>query len=243
MPISAVFHEEELVVSAPPASRADVLGRYRQLREIARKHNHRALSLLAREAIFRQARRLGLARGKTLLLDDMDELFYAYDLAIYTAPPGRSRAIDRLACSVSLPTGSDEALMLEAMCNDCFALVIARRRHELAGLIVTDVARDQDVWLVDEGLEKTFPDGAGLALRYWSIDGFAMTAGVGVPFAKESINAALAALPRSVQSRSALAVTVQDRRFAEGLYRAAIAGDLNGTIRYQQHWGDVDEDP
>ena len=37
------------------------------------------------------------------------------DLAIYTAPPRRSRAIDRYAKSAQLPPGSDEALMLEAM--------------------------------------------------------------------------------------------------------------------------------
>jgi 4-carboxymuconolactone decarboxylase len=38
---------------------------------------------------------LGLAQGRTLILDDMEEMTYVFDLAIYTAPPRRSRAIDR----------------------------------------------------------------------------------------------------------------------------------------------------
>ena len=56
------------------------------------------------------ARRLGLAQGKTLLLDDMDEMYYVYDLAVYTAPPDRSRAIDRYAKSARFEAQSDERL-------------------------------------------------------------------------------------------------------------------------------------
>ncbi|MFZ0457280.1 MAG: hypothetical protein WAM17_02320, partial [Rhodoplanes sp.] len=47
----------------------------------------------SRDAILHQARRLGLADGKVLILDSMDELTLAFDLAIHTAPAGRSRAI------------------------------------------------------------------------------------------------------------------------------------------------------
>lgn len=47
--------------------------------------------------LLNHARRLGLTQGKTLVLEDMDEMYYVYDLAIYTAPADRSRAIDRYA--------------------------------------------------------------------------------------------------------------------------------------------------
>ena len=40
-----------------------------------------------------------LAQGRTLILDDMEEMNYVFDLAIHTGPPGRSRAIDRYARS------------------------------------------------------------------------------------------------------------------------------------------------
>ena len=46
--------------------------------------------------MLQQARRLGLAQGRTLILDDMEEMSYVFDLAIYTAPPRRSRAVDDL---------------------------------------------------------------------------------------------------------------------------------------------------
>ena len=65
--------------------------------------------------MLQHARRLGLAHGKTLMLDSIDELPLAFDLAIHTAPVGRSRAIDRYARSAQFAQGSDEALVLGAM--------------------------------------------------------------------------------------------------------------------------------
>jgi hypothetical protein len=106
----------------PPPARNAVLARYRQLREISKKHHHDILKLISGDAMLQQARRLGLVQGRTLILDDMEEMSYVFDLAIYTAPPGRSRAIDRYARSAQLPPGSDEALMLEAMRAARFAI-------------------------------------------------------------------------------------------------------------------------
>ena len=85
----------------PPPVRNAVLARYRQLREISKRHHHDILKLISGDAMLQQARRLGLAQGGTLILDDMDEMSYVFDLAIYTAPPRRSRAIDRYARSAS----------------------------------------------------------------------------------------------------------------------------------------------
>jgi hypothetical protein len=88
-----------LVSGAPPLNRNEVLARYRHLREITKRHTDKILNLISADAMLHQARRLGLAHGRTLILDDMQAMNYVYDLAIYTAPPGRSRAIDRFARS------------------------------------------------------------------------------------------------------------------------------------------------
>ena len=162
------------------------------------------------------------------------------DLAVYTAPAGRTRAIERYARSVQFAEGSDEALMLEAMRNDRFTIAIVRRRHETAGLILTDTVRNADIWLMDEGLEQSFPDGAAIATRYYTPDRFAMTAGVGVPLGKELLAAVLDALPGSVWRKSQLDA-LQDRRFAETLYRVALKTGVTDGMRYQ-NWGDADDD-
>ena len=69
-------------------------------------------------------------------------------------------------------------------------------RHPVAGLIVKDLFRGVEVWLVDEGLESSLPDGAALATRLYTPERFAMTAGVLVPLDLELIEDAIAGMPQ-----------------------------------------------
>ena len=193
--VAAVALRTEGNVEPQVPSRGEVLARYRHLREISKRHHSDALKLLSRDAILHQARRLGLADGKVLILDSMDELTLAFDLAIHTAPAGRSRAIDRYARSTRFASGSDEALMLEAMCNARFAIVVVRRRHPSAGLIVTDLFRKVDLWLMDEGLELSLPVGTVFATRYFAPDRFVVTAGVGMPVDLDLLTSAINRVP------------------------------------------------
>jgi len=216
-------------------SRGEVLARYRHLREISKRHHSKALDFLSADAMLHHARRLGLAAGKTLLLDSMDELTLAFDLAIHTAPVGRSRAIDRYARSTRFAQGSDEELVLKAMCNARFAIVLVQRRHPAAGLLVTDVFREIELWLVDEGLEMSLPEGSAYATRYFTPDGFAMTAGVGMPVDLVLLTSAVESVPQLL--RRSRTDAVEDRRFAEAVYRAAIADGIMEGVSYQDPGG------
>jgi len=177
---AAVAVREDHAFDNPAAavSRGEVLARYRHLREISRRHHSEVLNFLSKDAILHQARRLGLTHGKTLVLDDLEELDFAFDLAIHTAPMDRSRAIDRYAKSARLAPGSDEALVLDAMCHARFAVISVERRHQAAGLIVNDLFRQRELWLVDIGLESSVREGAVLATRLYQPEAFLMTAGV-----------------------------------------------------------------
>jgi hypothetical protein len=231
----ALRKENTFEQQAPSPSRSEVLARYRHLREISKRHNANVMGYLGKDAILHHARRLGLADGKTLILDSMDELTLAFDLAIHTAPIGRSRAIDRYARSAQVAQGSDEALMLEAMRKARFAVVVVRGRHPSAGLIVTDLFRKTELWLVDEGLEISLPVGAAFATRYYAPERFVMTAGVGMPVDLDLLSCAIMAAPQLL-SRS-IAKAINDRRFAEAVYRAAIADGTMEGIAYQDPVG------
>ena len=213
--------------------REQVLSRYRQLREISKRHHHKILACISADAFMHQARRLGLARGKTLILDHTDELNYVNDLVIHTAPAGRSRAIDRYAGSAQLVARSDEALVLEAMRTARFAILAIERRHEAAGLIATDLLRRNQVWLVDIGLEASVPEGAMMATRLYAPERFSMTAGVNVPFDLELIEDLYAELPRHL-GQLQLTTLIDDRRFAEAIYRVALAGGIMDRVAYQE---------
>jgi hypothetical protein len=234
----ALREEDTVEPQAPPPGRAEVLARYRQLREISKRHHSGAMKFMSRDAILHHARRLGLTVGRTFILDKMDELTLAVDLAIHTAPDGRSRAIDRYARSARFAPGSDEALMLEAMRNSRFGVVLVQRRHPSAGLIVTDFFRDIELWLVDEGLEISLRDGAAFATRYYAPDRFVMTAGVGMPIDRGLLARAVEAVPQLM--RKSHIEAIEDRRFAEAVYRTAIASGVMKGVSYQDPGSTVD---
>jgi hypothetical protein len=230
MPAAVLRKESVFEHQAPAPSRTEVLARYRDLRETSKRHHSKTLDFLSQATILRQARSLGLADGKTLILGSMDELTLAFDLAIHTAPPGRSRAIDRYARSAQFAPGSEEALVLEAMRNARFAIVEVQRRHQAAGLIVTDLFRNIELWLVDEGLEMSLPAGTVYATRYYTPDRFAMTAGVGMPVDLALLKDVLESVPPLLRKSGAEAI--EDRRFAEAIYRTAIADGIMEGVTY-----------
>lgn len=110
-------------------TRREILRRYRHLRAIVTHHHSAALKFLTPEAIIERARRLGLAAGQALITDNEKEATLLFDLVIYAAREGRSRAIDRYARAAKLPAGSDGALMLEAMRHARFSLWRVERRQ------------------------------------------------------------------------------------------------------------------
>lgn len=235
---SAVLRKNDgLEHQATAADRGEVLARYRRLREIGKQHHANVMRFLPRDAILQQARRLGLATGRTILVDSIDELTLAVDLAVYTAPAGRSRAIDRYARSASFPKGSDEAVMLDAMCNARFAIMLVREQHPVAGLLVTDAFRKTDLWLMDEGLGQSLFEGEMFATRYFELADFVMTAGVAIPADLTLLEMAIAAAPQLLFTHQVEAL--EDRRFAEAVYRAAIAEAIMEGISYQEPGGEV----
>ena len=228
---TALQQDNAVARAATSLSRAELLARYRRFREIGRRHHSALLKFLAKDAVISQARRLGLAQGKTLVLDRMDDLNFVFDLLIYTAPKDRSRAIDRYARSVQPAPETDEALVIEAMQHARFAIISCAGRHSVAGLIVKDLFRGIECWLIDEGLESSLPDGAMLATRLYTLDGFTMTAGVFVPLDMELVEYAIADTPQLF--RKVPEEAINDRRFAEAIYRAAVVSGIMEHVGYQ----------
>lgn len=230
-PAAVLQQDNAIARSSASLSRAELLARYRRFREIGRQHHSALLNFLSKDAIISQARRLGLAQGKTLVLDSMDDLNLVFDLLIYTAPKDRSRAIERYARSAQPAPETDEALVLEAMQHARFSIITCARRHAVAGLVVKDLFRGIECWLVDEGLESSLPDGAMLATRLYPLQGFTMTAGVIVPLDMELIEDAIVETPQLLHKVPKEAI--DDRRFAEAVYRAAVVSGIIEQVGYQ----------
>ena len=159
-------------------TRTEILTRYRRLRQISNEHHHHVRSIIAPDVLLDWAKRLGLTEGKKVFVESEYEMTLAEDLATYQPRPGRSHPVDRYARAAQFAPGSDEALVLDAMRHARFSLWRVERRHETAGLILWDVMRGEETWMVDETMEKNPPLGVVIAGRLLRPEGFAMEGGV-----------------------------------------------------------------
>ena len=146
-------------------TRREILARYRHLRQISKEQHQAVLDVIGLNVVLTWAKRLGLAQGRTRLLESELELLLAEDLAIYLSRPGRSHPLDRYARAARLAPGSDQAILLEAMRQAQFSLWRLERRHETTGLILRDLLRGGEAWLLDETMAKTAPPGLEFAAR------------------------------------------------------------------------------
>jgi hypothetical protein len=133
-------------------TRTEILTRYRRLRPISKELHRAVLDVVAPNLVLGWAKRLGLARGGMALLESEQDMTLAADLAIHLARPGRSHPLDRYARAARPAPGPDEAIALEAMRRAQFSLWRVERRHEATGLVLRDLLRGEDIWLVDEAL-------------------------------------------------------------------------------------------
>ncbi len=211
-------------------SREEVLTRYRRLREISKRHQTEAVRYVPHSALLDQARRIELAVGKTLVAESMDELTLAFDLALYTAPPGRSRGIERYARSAAVPAGSDDEVVLQAMRQARFSVWQVERRHEAVGLVVQDLMRENSLWLVDESLEQTAPEGMSVAMRVIMPEAFAMTCGVIVPVDAMLLDEVFEEVLGRIRGEAD--AIANDRRFATTIYRMAVLEGLMDQVGF-----------
>ena len=218
--------------STGSSSRAEILARYRQLRVVGRAQHSAMMKLVSGPHMFKQARRLGLIQGKTFVLDSLGDMNFVFDLLLYTSSLDRPRAADRYARSVQLAPGSDEAIMLQAKLNSRFAILECKRRHNVVGLVMEDVVRQVEYHLVDEGLEVSLREGARIATRIAMVEDLVMALGVFVPVEGHFLRRVYDSIPQ-LQRKNAAAI-VDDRRFAEAIYRNAILDGLTAHIAYRE---------
>ncbi|MBK1659485.1 hypothetical protein [Paracraurococcus ruber] len=136
-----------------------------------------AVRATPKEKVLDQMRRLGLTLDQEMGQVSDEELAFAFDLAIHTAPPGRSRAIDRVAKQHARLPG-EGALVLNALTHAWVSIFRVLDRHPEEGLILEDALLGGEVWLVDQNIAETAPPGTVIASRIGRVAGFCISCGV-----------------------------------------------------------------
>ena len=168
-------------------TRAEILTRYRRLRQISKEHHQAVLDIIAPGVMLDWAKRLGLTQGRTVVLGSEHDMTLVEDLATYLPRPGRSHPLDRYARTARFAPDSDEAIVLEAMRHARFSLWRVERRHETAGLILQDLLRGGEIWLVDETMEKSAPRGVEMAARLLQPESLSCPRFLWTPYCSEKL--------------------------------------------------------
>jgi hypothetical protein len=114
--------------------------------------------------------------------------------------------------------------VLDAMRAARFSIWRIERKHETAGLMVSDLLRESEGWLMDDGLEANVQARWAFAMRLCQPDAFMMTSGVVVPVDREIIEEA--ADQTTGHGFATVAEAADDPRFAAALYRVVVASGV-----------------
>ena len=151
---------------------------YRALRKSVNGHLAGALKYLKKQALMDAAHYLGITSDVNTIASNFDEMQLACDVVVFGKKHDeRLRAIDRYARQQSFPEGSMGAITLSALLNEIFCIIEVKRSHEIAGLVVEDINRKSEMWLMDDGFEATASPGLILGARIVQPTEFCMTAG------------------------------------------------------------------
>jgi hypothetical protein len=213
-------------------SREDLLARYRQYRDIRTEIQTATLENIPHSSFLKQAKRLGISDGKVLFTDDQVELTLAFDLSLYTSKHGRTRVIDRYARAHAEDLSPQFRQVLTALCASRFSLFEVVERHELAGVVLEDYMRDDEVWLLDENFETSAKPGMIFASRVAPIEDFVITCGAIVPIDAETFEELADYLLNDLSTKE-LAELADDPRFAESTFQLAIELGLTSLVAYR----------
>jgi hypothetical protein len=205
--------------------------RYRRLRAINERHTAAAFESMPRQWLRDWCKRLGLFSQRRVGLATEGEKVLSAELALYSGWMGMTPFIQRYRKKIAVPEGSDEAALLDAMCGPRFCILSIENRHPVAGFLVKDLLTNQDLWLMDESMERTVTDRPGFAARLIDAGEFHMTTGSVVPLETALIAQVLLKYPNLLDGLHP--EWSDNARFILNFYRSAIDSGAMQDVRYE----------
>jgi hypothetical protein len=154
---------------------------YRKFRALGRSFNPGLIRQLPPAALPESAKKLGLYKAGTLILNQDDEIAVAYDYCLHHHRRVGKNLIDRTLENAPPPADSDEWAYLRALSEARFSVfrieeILPRRGARLADLVTGESFAIMDLGLASTGMPGTLV--AGRLLRF---ENFAMSAGTLIP--------------------------------------------------------------
>jgi hypothetical protein len=220
---------------------ADAVSRYVSLRKTQVHINSQLMSRLARPTLVGAAKRLGIWHKGDLIVSSRGVTDLLTDVCLYDCFPGGKSPISRYQAVAALVTGTQEALVIEAMARlPPFSLYRIQHRKPGIGVEMHDLLTFEDVFVMDRGLGETAEIGLCLAARLIRFPDCGINMTSGASMAVEAILAEgladdiHAELGRGAQARLARMAAQERSRYSIRLLRDILAelsfGDLASEV-------------
>jgi hypothetical protein len=193
-----------------PLTRDEVLAAYRQIRAAIQRVLREAARTCSRADLTRAAKQLGLWEEGRIVADE-DALDMLVDVALFEPNQRGRRAFDRFLADEALRLAPADLDPAQRMAGAFFSIFRFAARHETAGVWLEDLLEgDRRLWLVDEGLEASAPDGTVFGMRLFDAGPFHAGFGIVAPVDGETVEFCLEARARGARLpfRHSLAVTL-----------------------------------
>jgi len=160
---------------------AEVLARYKHLRQVGLELNNRLVETVSRSVIDEGGKKLGILKGDVLALDSEDEIAVLMDYCLHDVRRHAVNAVERYLAESPPAPESDEWILLQAMRQMRYSLFAVEATEPGVGVHVRDLLRDEPLFLVDVGFSRTASVGMVLAARVMAPEGIGMTTGAALP--------------------------------------------------------------
>ena len=209
-------------------SDAERLARYRENRQVLMELNSRLVHNLAGDSVQVGAARLGLARGRTLVLDAEEHLCVLMDYCINHVRTRGMTAIESFVQSQGPSCNAREQELLQVMLASRYTLVAIEQVVRGVGCQVRDLFKDELRLLVDIGMSTTAKQGLIIGSQLLDFGDYVTTTGASLPVGLVSpaeIGQWQSRLNQGVENESADPAPI---------IRSLLKGEGATRIRYQE---------
>jgi hypothetical protein len=216
----AAHNPAELLASrGRPLTRGEALAAYRQIRAAIQRVLREAVRACSRADLTRAARQLGLWQEGQIAADE-DALDMLVDVALFEPNQRGRRAFDRFLADGVLRLAPADLELAQRMAGAFFSIFRFAARHETAGVWLEDLLEgERRLWLIDEALEASAPDGVVFGMRLFDAGPFHAGFGIIVPADEETIDLCVEARSRGARLpfRYSLAATLYGDSIRAGI--------------------------
>ncbi len=162
-----------------------VVARYKRLRDVGKGLNTTLVGRLPKHAMLECAKKLGIRKGKRVILGSVDAMDILVDYSLYSFRRAGKTVIQGYLENSPPPNECDEMFILRAMLGSHYSLFMVKQVHKGVGVTLFDIIRNRIFLLVDIGFGLSAVPGTFFAGRVIPIGRFFMTSGCFLPLARE----------------------------------------------------------